>query len=61
MHDETGIGSVGVVKLYLIDGTYELFRNHFGGGPARTAPDGRDVKATYGIVASTLSLLAEPE
>jgi len=49
------------MKLYLIDGTYELFRNHFGGGPDRTAPDGRDVKATYGLIASTLALLAEPE
>jgi len=49
------------MKLYLIDGTYELFRNHFGGGPDRIAPDGRDVKATYGIISSTLSLLAEPE
>ena len=48
------------MKLYLIDGTYELFRNHFGGGPDRTAPDGRDVKATYGLIASTLSLLAGP-
>jgi len=61
MHAGTDIGSVGVVKLYLIDGTYELFRNHFGGGPSRTSPDGRDVKATYGILASTLALLAEPE
>ena len=49
------------MKLYLIDGTYELFRNHFGGGPARTTADGRDVKATHGILASTLALLAEPE
>jgi 5'-3' exonuclease len=48
------------MKLYLIDGTYELFRAHFG-VPSRTAPDGREVGATYGIVASTLSLLAEPE
>ena len=48
------------MKLYLIDGTYELFRAHFG-VPSRTAPDGREVGATYGIVASTLSLLAETE
>lgn len=48
------------MKLYLIDGTYELFRAHFG-VPSRRAPDGREVGATYGIVASTLSLLAEPE
>jgi 5'-3' exonuclease len=48
------------MKLYLIDGTYELFRAHFG-APPRTAPDGREVGATEGILASTLSLLAEPE
>ncbi|MEN8115099.1 MAG: flap endonuclease, partial [Actinomycetota bacterium] len=49
------------MKLYLIDGTYELFRNHFGGGPTRTTPSGQEVSATYGIIASTLSLLNEPE
>jgi 5'-3' exonuclease len=49
------------MKLYLIDGTYELFRNHFGGGPDRTTPDGQNVKAVYGLIASTLSLIAEPE
>jgi len=54
-------GRVGAVKLYLIDGTYELFRNHFGGGPGRTTPDGQNVKAVYGLIASTLSLIAEPE
>jgi 5'-3' exonuclease len=46
------------VKLHLIDGTYELFRSYFG-SPKRTAPDGREVGATYGITASTLALLAE--
>jgi 5'-3' exonuclease len=46
------------VKLYLIDGTYELYRAYFG-APKRTAPDGREVGATYGITASTLSLLAD--
>lgn len=47
------------MKLHLLDGTYELFRAHFG-APSRTAPDGREVGATAGIIASTLSLLAEP-
>jgi len=47
------------VKLHLIDGTYELFRSYFG-VPKRFSPDGREVGATYGIMASTLSLLAEP-
>jgi 5'-3' exonuclease len=47
------------MKLHLIDATYELFRSYFG-VPNRQSPDGREVGGTYGIVASTLSLLAEP-
>ncbi len=46
-------------RLHLVDGTYELFRAHFSKRPARTAPDGRDVKATVGLVASLLALLAD--
>lgn len=42
-----------------MDGTYELFRAHFG-APPRSSPSGQEVGATYGILASTLSLLAEP-
>jgi 5'-3' exonuclease len=44
----------------LLDGTYELFRAHFG-FPNRTAPDGREVGATLGIIETTLALLREPE
>ncbi len=47
------------MRLHLLDGTYELFRSHFG-APGRQAPNGLEVGATYGIVASTLSLLQEP-
>lgn len=47
------------MKLHVMDGTYELFRAFFG-APPRTSPDGREVGATYGIVASTLALLSEP-
>lgn len=47
------------MKLHLLDGTYELFRAHFG-APARSAPDGRAIGAVHGLIASTLSLLAEP-
>ena len=46
------------MKLHLLDGTYEIFRSHFG-APNRSAPDGREVGATYGVIASTLSLLSE--
>lgn len=47
------------MKLYLIDGTYELFRSYFG-VPPRQAPDGMEVGAIAGIVGSTLALLTEP-
>jgi len=46
------------VKLHLVDGTYELFRAHFG-APSRTAPDGREVGAVHGLMSSMLRLLAE--
>lgn len=47
------------MQLHLLDGTYELFRSFFG-APPREAPDGREVGAVAGIIASTLSLLREP-
>lgn len=46
------------MKLHLMDGTYELFRAHFG-TPPRTSPGGQQVGATYGIISSTLALLSE--
>ena len=46
------------MKLYLVDGTYELFRAHFG-APPRTAPDGRPVGAVTGLLQSLLLLLRE--
>ena len=47
------------MKIHLVDGTYELFRNHFG-APSRTAPDGREVGATLGLLRSLLMLLTTP-
>jgi 5'-3' exonuclease len=44
------------VRLHLVDGTYELFRAHFGAPEAR-APDGREVGATRGLGRSLLSLV----
>jgi 5'-3' exonuclease len=49
------------MRLHLVDGTYELFRAHFSPRPGTTAPDGRDVKATVGLVSSLLYLLADAE
>ena len=49
-----------MVRLHLLDGTYELFRAHYGRKDTVTGLDGSDLKATLGIVESTLSLLREP-
>jgi 5'-3' exonuclease len=47
------------MNVHLVDGTYELFRAHFGAPPA-TGPDGRPVGATRGLMRSLLALLASP-
>jgi 5'-3' exonuclease len=47
------------MKIHLIDGTYELFRNHFG-APPRKSPQGQEVGATLGLLRSMLMLLTSP-
>jgi 5'-3' exonuclease len=47
------------MKIHLVDGTYELFRNHFG-APPKTALDGQEVGATLGLLRSLLMLLTSP-
>lgn len=48
------------MKVHLVDGTYELFRAHFGAPPAKGV-DGRPVGAIRGLLATLLSLLREPD
>ena len=48
------------MKIYLVDGTYELFRAHFGAPPKKSA-SGQDVGATVGLIRSMLLLLSDPE
>ena len=48
------------MKVHLVDGTYELFRSHFG-QPERLAPDGMHVSAVRGFIITLLSLLNQPE
>ena len=48
------------MKVHLVDGTYELFRAHYGAPPA-TSPDGRAVGATRGLIQTLLLLLREPD
>ena len=45
------------MKIYLVDGTYELFRSFYG-APGKKAPDGREVGATLGLLKSLLSLIS---
>ncbi len=47
------------MKVHLVDGTYELFRNHFG-APPRRSPDGRQVGATSGLLRSLFALVSTP-
>jgi hypothetical protein len=47
------------MKIHLIDGTYELFHNHFG-APSKKAPNGQEVGATLGLLRSLLMLLTSP-
>lgn len=46
-------------ELHVIDATYELFRAWFG-APPRKAPDGTEVGATRGVLASLLLILRKP-
>lgn len=45
------------MKIHLVDGTFELFRAHFGPAPGHRDGRGRDRKATLGVAFSMLSLL----
>ena len=47
------------MKIHLIDGTYELFRNHFGAPPKKSL-DGQEVGATLGLLRSLLMLVTSP-
>ena len=44
------------MDVYLLDGTYELFR-HFFGVPSHVTKEGREVAATRGVLGSVLSML----
>ena len=44
------------MDVYLVDGTYELFRHHFG-QPSRLSADEQEIAATRGVLSSVLGLL----
>ncbi len=52
-----GVQALGV-NLHVVDGTYELFRAHFG-APSAISPGGAEVGATRGLLRSLYSLLRE--
>ncbi len=47
------------MRLHLVDGTFELFRAHFG-APGARSPNGAEVGATRGLLRSLFALLREP-
>jgi 5'-3' exonuclease len=47
------------MKLHLVDGTYELFRNYYG-APPKKATDGREVGAALGLLRSLVAMLSQP-
>ncbi len=44
------------MDVHLVDGTYELFRHHFG-QPSRLAGDGTEIAATRGVLSTIVSML----
>jgi 5'-3' exonuclease len=48
------------MKVHLVDGTYELYRAHYG-VPPTTTRDGQPVSAVRGLVATLLALLREDD
>lgn len=46
------------MRVFLVDGTYELFRHHFG-VPAHRTADGAEVAATRAVLGSVLGILEE--
>ena len=45
-------------EVHLVDGTYELFRHHFG-VPSHLDPDGMEVAAVRGVLGSVLMMLEQ--
>ena len=48
------------MKIHLVDGTYELFRAHFGAPPKKSL-SGQEVGATLGLLRSMLLLLSDSQ
>jgi 5'-3' exonuclease len=55
---EAGTDTIGGVEVYLIDGTYELFRHYYALPSARDSK-GREVAATKGVLSSVMTMIRE--
>jgi 5'-3' exonuclease len=55
-----GASYIPVMRLHLIDGTFELFRAHFSRRPGHRTPRGVDAKAVVGLASSLSALLHDP-
>ncbi len=44
------------MDVYLVDGTYELFRHHFG-QPSRLSAEGTEIAATRGVLSTVVAML----
>jgi 5'-3' exonuclease len=58
MRRDTIFRAEQLMKIHLVDGTYELFRSFYG-APPKKASDGREVGATLGLLNSLLSLITK--
>ena len=47
------------MRVHLVDGTYELYRAHYSHRPPHASPEGKDLKASVGVVQSLLGLLSD--
>jgi 5'-3' exonuclease len=52
------MGQTHCVRIHLVDGTYELFRHHFG-QPSRLSAADQEIAATRGVLSSVLSMLED--
>ncbi len=48
------------MNIHLVDGTFELFRAHYGAPPGK-APDGREVGAARGLLRTLIALLGQDD
>lgn len=50
-----------IMRLHVVDGTFELYRAHFAQRPPHLGPKGEDVKASVGIASAMLALLDDKD